>query len=1282
MKMYLIGKDLWEIVTGAEVAEEAWTETQNRNFKKRENQALAAICLAISTNLQIYVRSSKTAKEAWDNLEKHFQQKTLSKKIFYRRKLYSARMEKGQNMVEHINNIKTLAEHLEAIDDAIVEKDIVILLISSLPDEYNHLITALETLADTNLTWDYVRDRLIHESEKMKPDVATTNDALFTSRRSKSDLKCHYCQKKGHFARDCYKKKKDMKTSSANVVKDENETVEELALKSSNDSSKGNWWIDSGATQHMTFQKDDIENYTTFKAPLKVKLADDSTVNSYGKGQVRLSLSSEDGKVNLVLKEVLFVPDLQNKLFSLPTVTGQGTSVEFKGSKCRIEANGKQHTIGSKHGKLYRLNTSTEENCCLGKSQNEEPKELWHQRFGHLGHNNLKLLKDREMVDGLHMDPTHIDDECRKNCEGCAMGKQHRLPFSTKTATSSTKLLELIHSDVCGPMNIPSIGGSRYFVTFIDDFSRYVTVYMMEKKSEVFYRFKDYITLIENRTGTKVKQVNFENQTVKRFRSDNGGEYTSKEFENFCRGRGIKLEPTIPYTPQQNGVAERMNRTLTETARSMLHHSGRPLNLWAEAISTAAYVRNRSPTTILKDVTPYELWFGKKPDVGNLKVFGCKAFVHVPDSKRKGKFETKSTRCIFVGYPTNENGFKLYNPSAGKMLRSRDVIFIENQFDSDTCGNPEKDYEFFNEHSFAERNAEPEEEPVGEEQQNAPPVDQNIPTRPTRARRPPERLDVLTGDWWNFIEHASIATSNSNEPATINQALNGPNSKQWSKAVQCEFDSLKENGTWDLVDLPPGKNLVGSKWTFKHKRGPGGEITRYKARLVAQGFSQQHGVDYDEVFAPVAKFSSIRSVLAIANQLDLDVHQMDVKTAFLNGNLEEEIFMKQPEGFADKKHPNMVCKLRKGLYGLKQSARCWNKVIDEYLKESGFKQNDADACIYVKRFKKGDKEVVLLVAVYVDDLLIASNDLQSIAEEKRRLSSRFEMEDLGEANFCLGMSIKRDRSNGLLNINQRAYLEAVLKRFGMDDCKPVTTPLEVGTKFEKLSEDEEPLNLREYQSAIGSLIYASIGTRPDISAAVGMLSQHTSKPGKDHWIGVKRVFRYIKGTLDYGLIYSAKDNNTQIVGYADADWAGDVNTRKSTSGYAFQIGGSTISWMSKRQSTVALSTTEAEYVALSTATQEAIWLRSLLKGMGFAQKSPTTIFEDNQGTIALAKNPIRQPRTKHIDIKYHFTRDAITKGETQLTYCPTNLMVADILTKAIPRHQFEELRKKLGVSKL
>ena len=480
----------------------------------------------------------------------------------------------------------------------------------------------------------------------------------------------------------------------------------------------------------------------------------------------------------------------------------------------------------------------------------------------------------------------------------------------------------------------------------------------------------------------------------------------------------------------------------------------------------------------------------------------------------------------------------------------------------------------------------------------------------------------------------------------------------------------------DLVDLPAGKFVIGSKWVFKTKINPDGSLSKYKSRLVAQGYSQKQGIDYTEVFAPVVKHESLRTLLAIANQFDMDVHQMDVNSAYLNGDIDADIYMKQPEGYIDPNHPNKVCKLRKGLYGLKQGARCWNKKMDAFLKSEGFTASSADPCMYIKR-KKGK---TLILALYVDDTVIAANCKHMLADIKRKLSAKFKMEDLGEVKYILGMSVKRDRQAGTLSIDQRGYIEGVLKRFGMDQCNPVSTPLEAGKQLTKTDEKEEGVDTRRYQEIVGSLIYASITTRPDIAHAVNVLSQQMAKPNNEHWSAAKRVLRYLKGSLDVGILFR-KSDNFELVGYSDADWAGCNDSRKSTSGYVFMLGGNVISWTSKKQPVVALSTTEAEYIALCLATQEAIWLRRLLESVGQPQKTPTTIYEDNQGAISISKNPINHSRTKHIDIKFHFVRDAVQKNETLIVHCTTQEMVADTFTKGLPKPAFERHRTSLSIGR-
>ncbi len=335
------------------------------------------------------------------------------------------------------------------------------------------------------------------------------------------------------------------------------------------------------------------------------------------------------------------------------------------------------------------------------------------------------------------------------------------------------------------------------------------------------------------------------------------------------------------------------------------------------------------------------------------------------------------------------------------------------------------------------------------------------PHRPSRRRRSPNRY----GEWANIAvaEHQTITT----EPKTYNQAIKSPESESWKKSMTDEYNALLSHQTWDLVDLPKGKNLVGCKWVYKLKRNASGEISKYKSRLVAQGFSQEHGIDFDEVFAPVARYKSIRALLAIANQLDLEVHQMDVVSAFLNGKLEEEIYMKQPKGFEDEKNPEKVCRLNSSLYGLKQSARCWNKEIDDYLQENGYKQSTADPCIYIKTEIVNGEKMIVLVGIYVDDTILCSNNTKYLIAEKKRLGKKFKMDDRGEIDFILGMKVSRDRVNKVLTIDQKAYLKDVLKRFGMEDCRPVATPVEPEKKFDKGTEEEERCDVSTYSLRLG-----------------------------------------------------------------------------------------------------------------------------------------------------------------------------------------------------------------------
>jgi hypothetical protein len=517
------------------------------------------------------------------------------------------------------------------------------------------------------------------------------------------------------------------------------------------------------------------------------------------------------------------------------------------------------------------------------------------------------------------------------------------------------------------------------------------------------------------------------------------------------------------------------------------------------------------------------------------------------------------------------------------------------------------------------------------------------------------------------------------EPQSYKEAIASPDSSEWQDAIQAEGESLLAAGTWTLTPLPVGRQAIGNRWVFKLKKNADGTVARYKARLVVQGFSQQQGVDFTEVYAPVAKFASLRIVLAIAATNNWDLRQIDVDTAFLNAPVEEEIYMQQPEGLrtAPQAGKVLVCKLQKSLYGLKQAPKNWNDMLTAYMRSQGFMQCKGDPCVFVQRASNG--AILCIVVIYVDDLVLTGPNRGWIDAFIVLFGQQYKIKDMGDAAWVLGMTIHRDREAKRLHLGQEAYVEGMLERYGMRDSKPVDTPM-VDTPLAVAAAASTPTDVVLYQQLVGSLLFASNSTRPDITCAIGHLARAMQAPTSADMVAAKRVLRYLKGTKDMGLVFQGGLQQTQaseLLGYVDANWgekgkAGPKTTMRSTSGVVHMLAGGCISWSSKRQASVALSTAEAELMALSAGSQETVWLRTLLQELGQPTKKPTVMMEDNQGCIALAENWMTSGRSKHIALRYFYVRELISGKVLQMQYCATKEMLADLLTKPmkdVARHK-------------
>lgn len=516
------------------------------------------------------------------------------------------------------------------------------------------------------------------------------------------------------------------------------------------------------------------------------------------------------------------------------------------------------------------------------------------------------------------------------------------------------------------------------------------------------------------------------------------------------------------------------------------------------------------------------------------------------------------------------------------------------------------------------------------------------------------------------------------EPRSFRQATSdsNPNKLQWKEASDREYNSHLTNGTWSLVRLPPGKRAIGSTWVYKVKRGASGEILKFKARLCARGDQQTYGLDYDATFAPTVKYQSLRTLLALAAYYDLEIEQFDVVTAFLNAELTDaEVYMRQPEGYIkyDSDGSPLVCKLRRAIYGIKQAPAEWNKLLCSWLIKYGFEQSLCDAGIYSitvdgRRY---------FLAVYVDDCLLVGKQSPFILKFKSDFGKRFKIEDLGPVAWLLGCSITRDRPARKITVGQQQYCLDMLELFGMENCSSVGTPLPAKT-LDSVSVDSPALDMKKsvYPSLVGKLLYLSNCTRPDITAAVNYLSRFMSNATEYHFQLAKRVLRYIKGTIKFGIVYSGTISPEPLC-WQDASFADGPN-RRSRTGFVVLMCGGAIIWGSRLQMTVALSTVEAEYMALAAACQELLFLRQQLESFGFTFKQPFQMFEDNKGCIALATNVVTTHRTKHIDIKYHFVRQCVVNQKVKLIWVESAHMLADILTKfSLPSSQHLSLAARM-----
>lgn len=964
--------------------------------------------------------------------------------------------------------------------------------------------------------------------------------------------------------------------------------------------------------------------------------------------------------MDVTIHDALYVPDLDENLISVRKLNEKGLDVLFSCNKCFLIEGEDKILIGEYTNTLFRLFTQSQDRV---KTVVEEKYRCVHEWHRVLAHRNVADIQKMGKF-GLPVKKC----SCNFECEACIKGKLSRKPFK-KSKNPVKEVLEVIASDLCGPLHVESLGRARYFITFTDLYSGYCEVFPIRAKEDTPTITKRFIEKLMNLTGKRPKI----------FRSDRGTEFLNKDLQDYLSDKGIKFQCTTGYASQQNGAAERQNRTLMEAARTVLADSELPKTFWGEAVKYAAFMNNRIVNK-KHGKTPLELMFDMKPNFNDLYMFGHPVYVLTPNQKRR-KLDVKAEKGIYVGHDELSKGYRIADPNSYKISVSRDVEFLKRDFIPDTArtvdltdvsviknesedeledesGSDDESDESSNSNNESEQDEEEDEFFDASDSSSSSSDDQNQPLRRSTRSNFGQRPKYLN----NY--HVYVAKQNEAfEPRTFKEALNCHERDCWISAMQEELQSIENNDTWELVDLPKGRSTIGSKWVYKLKVDELGGNHTYKARLVAQGFSQKFGVDYDEVFAPVARTETFRILLTVAGKNGFGLKQYDFKTAFLNGELKEEIFMRPPQGVPS---DGKVLKLKKSLYGLKQAAKVWHDSLHGVLVEHGCVQSQHDKCLYVAT--KSDSKVFLIV--HVDDLLVAFNDESLLNSIISAVGKVYQLKDLGTARHYLGIDIQRSQS-GAFNISQSRYIDKVVEEARLTDAKESKYPLDPG--YHKLDGGDLLPSNEEYRKLIGMLLYLSINTRPDIAASVAILSQKTSKPTTTDLNEVKRVIRYIKGTKSMKLCLKGT-SDCILSAYSDADWAEDRVDRKSNSGYIVNFMGSVVAWSCRKQSVIALSSCEAEYVALSEVAKELSWLRNLVSDFGFDVPCPIIVGTDSQSSIALSKEGKSSNRTKHMDVRFHYIKDLCSKGVIKLVYVSTQDNIADMFTKPLSSVRLGYLR--------
>ena len=1152
---------------------------------------------------------------------------------------------------------------------------------------------------------------------------------------------------------------------------------------------------DSGDSIHLTPKKEFIRNIRPLDKPIIIKAAFGKYVKCtlFGEGEVKLG-----GNNILHVEELIYCPALRDTLLSHIKLLRSGhvfnldrrggtfsdrhgrftVPVSFEGDVLSLstdpirEENGVEHeeSNATTRSQLREHTAASDPPAAaaspvpLSSDSSNSPlqpppySQLAHTRYGHICGRKLDQLLGNEAADGMitNLRKHASHSELIKCCEACQLAKMKRSPFGNFIDHKVEAPNDLAVADLCGPfqakrkLSVATVEEKheKYYLSLVTDvYSRHVHARIVNRKYEASTHVRDYYH------SSKLMTT----RPMRKFHTDGGNEYNNAE--EILKSRGVHCTRTPVDTPQHNGIAERKNGVILDMTRALLMHAKLDAeHFQQDALLTAVYLHNRVNVYAKYGKTQHELYYGHKPNLSNLRVFGCDAYVRIADPTRQGKLLPKAEKGTFIGYDSTREG--CWRIRVGdRIIVSRDVQFQENQFTANRQhflaptttphSNPSSDpYESpYKEDPDSPTPSDSDEDPSTavdhrtqrkieqftrrELEKREKFVPSNI-RKSARERRQARQTGLNPDDFGhmtmevskaesevqskpaaNDVSHLKIPATAVKIPSTRRAAMSDSEyASHWRRAEEEELQSIRAHGVYTLTPPPVGINIVGGKWVYNTKVKDG-VVVRFKARYVARGFSQMLGVDYEETYSPVMKYKTLRLLLAIVAIYDLELELMDVITAYLNATLKEVVYMQQPEGYevtnrtSGSAQETLVWRLLKAIYGLKQAGREWNRHFDEFIRSIGFIRCTVETCLYMKSTRT---HRFIYVCVYVDDIPAAfhADDREEWKSIKLKFEERFSIKFLGEASWLLNMRITRDRTKRILWLDQQEYTESMLEELGMQQCKAFShpgTPEELRKSHCPTDRSAEQLHMQRkipYRRAVGLLTYLANTSRPDIAFSVNLVAQFAQNPGQIHWRAVVAILRYLSGTSDFALPFDGrlgevKNEKKLLAVYTDASWGGCKDTGRSTTGWLMLFGNCIIDWNCHKQATVALSSCEAEYMAIVAATTSVMWTIQLLQEMKLFQSSTQSqhvhqsqsnlkfipiLLSDNKSAIAIAQNDVNHNRSKHINLKHHFIREQITAGTISLQWIGTQQQMADILTKTLPNHTFKRLQSHLVCKRL